>query len=164
MTVYVLKKWKVQDLVGFWQNDGVVETIDEAESYVEHDRKNRDYDEYILDTYNHQIFGERKTKEALKQEAEECVHDILFWLNLSINKENIEKGGSYILKLLEPREKQIEELKKGLSVCNASNSFNKEQLTKAKEIIEKLISQNRKLLVYSDVREEAEQFLKEISE
>lgn len=38
------------------------------------------------------------------------------------------------------------------------------QLTKAKEIIEKLISQNRKLWVYSDVREEAEQLLKEIGE
>ena len=36
------------------------------------------------------------------------------------------------------------------------------QLTKAKEIIEKLISQNRKLWVYSDVREEAEQFLEEV--
>ena len=63
MTVYVLKKWKVQDLVGFWLNDGVVATIDEAESYVEHDRENRDYDEYDLDvsdlSYN-QIFGERR--------------------------------------------------------------------------------------------------------
>jgi hypothetical protein len=38
----------------------------------------------------------------------------------------------------------------------------KKQLTKAKEIIEKLISLNRKEWIYSDVREEAEQFLKEI--
>ena len=37
----------------------------------------------------------------------------------------------------------------------------KEQLIEAKEIIEKLISQNRKLWVYSDVRERAEQFLQE---
>jgi uncharacterized protein YoxC len=33
------------------------------------------------------------------------------------------------------------------------------QLTKAKEIIKKLISLNRKEWIYSDVREEAEQFL-----
>ena len=36
------------------------------------------------------------------------------------------------------------------------------QLTKAKEIIEKLISLNRKEWIYSDVREEAEQFLNEV--
>lgn len=35
------------------------------------------------------------------------------------------------------------------------------QLNKAKEIIEELISQNRKLWVYSDIREKTEQFLKE---
>jgi len=43
-----------------------------------------------------------------------------------------------------------------------ANEQKAEKLTKAKEIIEKLISQNRKLWVYSDVREDAEQFLKEI--
>lgn len=62
MKVYVLKKWSCTDLVGYWINDGVAATIDEAESYVEHDRANRDYDEYDLDvsdlSYN-QIFGER---------------------------------------------------------------------------------------------------------
>lgn len=42
-----------------------------------------------------------------------------------------------------------------------ANEQKAEKLTKAKEIIEKLISQNRKLWVYSDVREDAEQFLKE---
>ena len=63
MKVCVLKKWEVRDLVGYWVNDGVVATVDEAENYVEHDRANRDYDEYDLDvsdlTYN-QIFGERE--------------------------------------------------------------------------------------------------------
>lgn len=63
MTVYVLKKWEVRDLVGYWVNNRVVATIDEAERYVEGDRANRDYDEYGLDvsdlSYN-QIFGERK--------------------------------------------------------------------------------------------------------
>ena len=59
MKLYVLKKWELRDLVGYWVNNGVVATIDEAESYLEHDRENRDYDEYNLDvsnlTYN-QIF------------------------------------------------------------------------------------------------------------
>jgi len=50
------------------------------------------------------------TKEELKQEAEECMHNALFWLKLPISKENVEQGGSYILKLLEPREKRIAEL------------------------------------------------------
>ena len=63
MKIYVLKKWEVRDSVGYWVNDRVVATIDEAESYIEHDSTNRDYDEYDLDvsdlTYN-QIFGERK--------------------------------------------------------------------------------------------------------
>lgn len=69
---------------------------------------------------------------------------------------------SFLYSEIEKLKKENEDIKKALSVCNASNSFNKEQLTKAKEIIEKLISQNRKLWVYSDIREEAEQFLKEI--
>lgn len=56
----------------------------------------------------------------------------------------------------EPREKRIAELEK-------QSKTKKQQLTKAKEIIEKLILQNRKLWVYSDVREEAEQFLKELN-
>ena len=52
------------------------------------------------------------TKEELKQEAEVCMHNALYWLKLPISKENVEQGGSYILKLLEPREKQIAELEK----------------------------------------------------
>lgn len=52
MKLYVLKKWEVRDLVGYWVNNGVVATIDEAESYVEYDRENRDYDEYNLDVSN----------------------------------------------------------------------------------------------------------------
>ena len=36
------------------------------------------------------------------------------------------------------------------------------QLTKAKEIIKKLISLNRKEWIYSDVREEAKQFISEV--
>ena len=63
MKVYVLKKWKITDLVGYWVNDGTVADIDKAENYIEGDRANRDYDEYELDvsdlSYN-QIFGERK--------------------------------------------------------------------------------------------------------
>ena len=40
---------------------------------------------------------------------------------------------------IEELEKEYVELQKGLSVLNASNSFNKEQLTKAKEIIKGLL-------------------------
>ena len=62
MKVYVLKKWKVTDLVGYWVNNGVTAEISKAESYLEGDRANRDYDEYDLDvsdlSYN-QIFGEK---------------------------------------------------------------------------------------------------------
>lgn len=45
-------------------------------------------------------------------------------------------------------------------ICGRRKS--EEQLTKAKEIINKLISDNRKVWVYSDVREEAEQFISEV--
>ena len=58
MKVYVLKKWKITDLVGYWVNDGVVADIDNAENYVEGDRANRDYD--VSDLSYNQIFGERK--------------------------------------------------------------------------------------------------------
>lgn len=30
MIVYVLKKWKITDLVGYWINDGITAEIDEA--------------------------------------------------------------------------------------------------------------------------------------
>jgi hypothetical protein len=55
------------------------------------------------------------TKEELKKEAEECMHNALYWLKLPISKENVEQGGSYILKLLEPREKRIAELEDKLA-------------------------------------------------
>lgn len=114
------------------------------------------------------------TKETLKQEAEECMHNILFWLNLSINKENIEKGGSYILKLLEPREKEISELREqNIKDCESFNKtmkeikeqWNKEhyQLIKAKEIIRKYYKYNPSCdYSYEDIDKKAEQFLKEI--
>ena len=63
MKVYVLKEWKGSGINCGWFNTKVVSTLDEAESYVEHDRENRDYDEYDLDVSNlsyNQIFGERK--------------------------------------------------------------------------------------------------------
>ena len=79
--------------------------------------------------------------EELEKEAEECIHNILFWLNLPINKENIEKGGSYILKLLEPKIND---------------------LAKAKEIIRKYYKYNPSCeYSYEDIDKEAEQFLKE---
>ena len=54
-------------------------------------------------------------KDKLKKEAEECMHNALFWLKLPVSKENVEQGGSYILKLLEPREKRIAELEDKLA-------------------------------------------------
>lgn len=63
MKVYVLKEWKDCRFSGHWVNNGLTAEINKAESYVEHDRENRDYEEYDLDvsdlSYN-QIFGERK--------------------------------------------------------------------------------------------------------
>lgn len=97
------------------------------------------------------------TKEELKQEAEECMHNALFWLKLPISRENVEQGGSHILKLLEPREKRIAELEKENTelkeqnrnyeqlIDNGSVTLVKErlknykQLTKAKEHIKKLL-------------------------
>lgn len=60
-------------------------------------------------------------------------------------------------------EKQNAELKKGLSVVNASNSFNKDQLTKAKELIEDMYYQipASHSDYYKDVMERAKKFLKE---
>lgn len=54
-------------------------------------------------------------------------------------------------------------LEKALSLCNASNSFNKEQLAKAKEIIRKYYKYNPSCeYSYNDIDNEADQFLKEI--
>ena len=123
-------------------------------------------------------------KEELKQEAEVCMHNALFWLKLPISKENVEQGGSYILKLLEPREKRIEELEKENKVLaqnledteiinktyekrfddlKKENAELKKKNLDAKEIIKKLMVfaeiDNRK---YEEAYKEAEQFLKEI--
>ena len=116
------------------------------------------------------------TTEELKKEAEECMHNALFWLKLPISKENVEQGGSYILKLLEPREKHIAELEKEnaelkeqnrnlLESCEGATMMYKD-LCKAKGIIKKYlaigvggkITQN-----YLDVTKEAEQFLSEVN-
>lgn len=99
--------------------------------------------------------------DELKKEAEECMHNALFWLKLPISKENVEQGGSYILKLLEPREKRIAELEKenaelkeklkpenclkslaksGFVKFTCENGNEHKQLTKAKEIIRSLYS------------------------
>ena len=62
------------------------------------------------------------TKEELKQEAEECMHNALFWLKLPISRENVEQGGSHILKLLEPREKRIAELEAQIEKMKCCNN------------------------------------------
>lgn len=69
-----------------------------------------------------------------------------------------------LVDMLRERDKRIEKLEKALSVCNASNSFNKEQLTKAKEFILKLSTclegHSNNNFEY-ELLQEAEQFLKE---
>lgn len=57
---------------------------------------------------------------------------------------------------------RCEELVDLMSLVNKRDTDDK--LDKAKDIIKKLISDNHKVWVYSDVREEAEQFLREIEE
>ena len=74
------------------------------------------------------------TKEELKQKAEVCMHNALYWLKLPISKENVEQGGSYILKLLEPREKRIAELEK-------ENAELKSELTKKADTNHSLVKQ-----------------------
>lgn len=72
------------------------------------------------------------TKDELKNEAEVCMHNALFWLKLPISKENVEQGGSYILKLLEPREKRIAELEK-------ENTVLEKRIERAKKCMKKLL-------------------------
>jgi predicted RNase H-like nuclease (RuvC/YqgF family) len=82
------------------------------------------------------------TKEELENEAEVCMHNALFWLKLPISKENVEKGGSYILKLLEPREKQIEIDAKQIRVLQKQNG---ELTDKVNNLEEKLANADYQL-------------------
>lgn len=54
------------------------------------------------------------TKEELEEEAENCAHNMLWWLKMPINEKNVKDGGYHILKLLEPRENRIKELEDAL--------------------------------------------------
>lgn len=54
------------------------------------------------------------TKEELEKEAEDCAHNMLWWLKMPINEKNVKDGGYHILKLLEPRENRIKELEDAL--------------------------------------------------
>ena len=70
----------------------------------------------------------------------------------------------YIKELQEENKKWKDEWQEQVQKANDegyARTLQTIQLNKAKEIIEELISQNRKLWVYSDIREQAEQFLKE---
>jgi hypothetical protein len=78
------------------------------------------------------------TKEELKQEAEVCMHNALFWLKLPISKENVEQGGSYILKLLEPREKRIAELEDKLANADYQLEGRDLEIKELKAQIEKM--------------------------
>lgn len=50
------------------------------------------------------------TKEELEKEAVKCMHEIKYWLRVPIKKKTEKDGISEILKLIEPREKQIQAL------------------------------------------------------
>lgn len=114
------------------------------------------------------------TKEALEEEAYQYDADHLRGARGARWYHNVTIREAYLAGA-EPREKRIAELEKknaelkSIADFQTSNNMDryfqlkrsKEKLNKAKEIIEKLISQNRKEWVYSDVREEAEQFLEE---
>lgn len=67
---------------------------------------------------------------------------------------------------IEELEKEYVELQEGLSVLNASNSFNKEQLTEATKIIKELLDTQYQLDPYRDIFKDriikAEKFLQEI--
>lgn len=54
------------------------------------------------------------TKEELEEEAEDCAHNMLWWLKMPINEKNVKDGGYHILKSLEPRENRIKELEDAL--------------------------------------------------
>lgn len=91
---------------------------------------------------------------------------ILDWLdknNHGFTQKDFELFEKFYKEATKELEKENAELKEKLNFSTQYYKGEKarEQLTKAKEIIKKLISDNRKVWVYSDVREEAEQFLKE---
>lgn len=123
--------------------------------------------EYIeIDDYGHKVYGSLDLEEAyLAALRKGSQLDKVYvgegtWVNRDskLEKENAElKEQLGNVKMQKAGEKS--DLVWKLKTANEQKA---EKLTKAKEIIEKLISQNRKLWVYSDVREDAEQFLKEI--
>mgnify|MGYP007122091965 CR=1 FL=1 len=94
------------------------------------------------------------TKEHTPEEIKYRLSDLGAQIgNIAIN---------YITKL----ENENADLKKGLSVVNASNSFNKEQLTKAKELLNEFMRISKASDEdfehdYSELIAEAETFLKE---
>lgn len=130
----------------------------------EYEEENTEYIE--IDDYGHKCYGSLDIEEAyLAALRKGSQLDKVYvgegtWVNRDskLEKENAElKEQLGNVKMQKAGEKS--DLVWKLKTANEQKA---EKLTKAKEIIEKLISQNRKLWVYSDVREDAEQFLKEI--
>jgi len=69
---------------------------------------------------------------------DEARSSVMGAISMALKDSTLQQGFEIICKNLSELEAENAELKKGLSVLNASNSFNKEQLTEAKELIEKL--------------------------
>lgn len=71
---------------------------------------------------------------------EEACLSVMGAISMELKSSTLQHGFEIICKNLSELEAENVELKKGLSVVNASNSFNKEQLTEAKEIILALLN------------------------
>ena len=83
--------------------------------------------------------------------------------NFEVTKEPLLKMA---LDRIEELEKEVAELRKGLSVVNASNSFNKAQLNEAKDIIREFTNwadwqSGGNCPSFKMIKDKAEQFLKE---
>ncbi len=96
-----------------------------------------------------QIKAKAKEQVSNDEFAQQIIIDAINWATKELQEENAElqadnDARKFAMAMSEKVEKKL-----------------REENEKAKEIIKKLISDNRKVWVYSDVREEAEQFLKE---
>lgn len=100
---------------------------------------------------------------------EEARLSVMGAISMALKSSTLQQGFEIICKNLSELETENADLKKGLSVVNASNSFNKEQLTEAKEVIKDLIEEYHDFcrlhgfLTEPNCIERAEQFLEKVS-
>jgi hypothetical protein len=93
------------------------------------------------------------------------MHNALFWLKLPISKKNVEEGSSYILKLLEPREKRIAKLEEENKRIKDSDSLCQligEQKLKITELEQKLEQNKIDLAISEHDREHDDYELTEV--